>query len=70
MDRKYLEKLLVQTRNAMQLSEKLMKSEDEEICVHALETYISLLELETAIITALGQQEENPLARRVRSRDV
>jgi len=69
MDRNDLEDLLGKTRFAMGLAKKLMKSEDEEIQVRALEAYISLLELEASLITALGQSSEKEtyfLSRKIR----
>ena len=69
MDKEDLESLLNKTRFAMGLAKKMMKSEDEEIRMRALEAYISLLELEASLLTALGQSSEKEpyfLSRKIR----
>ena len=64
--------LLANTRATIETVMKLMKSEEEEVRVFAVDAFIKLSSLAAALAESLGEpvkqvvEERNPLARRAR----
>ena len=62
--------LLQAVRKAVKATEKLMRSEDEDVQVFAVDATVKLTEVAVALLTALKskevREERNPLARRAR----
>ncbi len=67
--------LLKHTREAIKVVKGLMRSEDEEIQVYAVDAFMNLSNLAVALAEALGdepepKEERNPLARRFKVEEV
>ncbi len=61
--------MLASVEAAMTVAEELMRDESRDIRVFALDVYTQLVNIELALLTALGEapaDDRNPLARRVR----
>jgi len=69
-EREAARELLQAVRKAVKATEKLMRSEDENVQVFAVETTVKLTEMAVALLTSLKseevREERNPLARRAR----
>ena len=68
-DAETFRRMLASVEAAISTAEELMKDEDRDVRVFALDVYTQLANLELALLTALGEapaDDANPLARRVR----
>ena len=62
-------RMLATVEAAISTAEELMKDEDRDVRVFALDVYTQLANIELTLLTALGSappDDRNPLARRVR----
>jgi len=67
---KIYEEKLKEVREATRALNKLMKSDDDDVILQAVDLYIQLCELELALIHIINEasesQADNPLVRRLR----
>ena len=67
---KIYEEKLKEVREATRALNKLMKSDDDDVILQAVDLYIQLCELELALIHTINEasesQADNPLVRRLR----
>jgi len=65
-----IRELLADVRATIKTVRKLMKSEDQDVQVFAIDVFTKLAEMEMTLLDALGgekqTEERNPLARRLR----